>query len=125
MPAKIRQGDVYFLPNCPPLDGGSLKDRRVIVVTPTDLIADDNDLIAVGVSTSPPASGEPAVEMLNTQHDPRARTGFTKPCWAILRWTLRVHVASLGKKAGHVRGERLARVVTGSLNYLANSIQVD
>ena len=116
----IRPGDIRYLRDCPPLDGQSVKDRRVIVVTaPGDL--PDGRIVVVCACTStllgrPEATDVPIPDRSKT---PATKTGFAQPTWAKGRWSFPVETGRLDPvRSGYVSGpllERVTKAVAGHL----------
>ena len=86
---NIRQGQIYWLDKCDPLDGDHDKDRPIIVIaSPEELRAEDFVLV-VACSTHPRTQDVPRYAV-PTRFE-AIETGLPKPCWAIRRWYFRVN----------------------------------
>jgi mRNA-degrading endonuclease toxin of MazEF toxin-antitoxin module len=92
---RIRHGQVYWLDDCPPLDGQDEKTRP----------GDDTD----------------AVRLPSEADTPQCRTGLTRPCWAIPRWFLPVEKQRLGEPVGYVSGQRLRELTAAVLKRIAEA----
>jgi mRNA-degrading endonuclease toxin of MazEF toxin-antitoxin module len=88
---QIRQGQIYWLDDCEPLEGDTEKDRPVIVLSsPAMLRASKTDpVLVVACSTHPRKRDVPRFE-LPTRHED-SETGLPKKCWAIARWYLPIN----------------------------------
>lgn len=114
MAVVLRQGEIYWVIDCPPLDGSAAMPHAVIVLNPTEQLRDMSQPVRVMVvSSSVKPVGEGDIPLPNSQTDARCSTGLTKPCWAVARWVLRINDRSrLGRRAGYVSGSTLRRIIT-------------
>lgn len=90
---SYKPGSIYILKRCPPLHGGAIKDRPVVIVR---VLQQKGQVIVVAVSTSdedPPAD---RVELPEKTVDPQ--TGLDKPSAAIPQWYFVVSPRRLGRK---------------------------
>jgi hypothetical protein len=84
IPLKFKQGQIYWLEHCPPLDGRDEKKRPVIVMdSPGMLKAGDRPNI-VACTTHPRRKDQPRFEIPPRGEDPQ--TGLPETCWAVPRW---------------------------------------
>lgn len=108
----IRQGGIYLLENCQPLDGGFPKARPVIVVDDAATLKNMESLVVViPCSTKVMSSEKDRVEMPTRANQPQCRTGLTEFCWAVPRWFMAANRSDLNRYIGHVGGEKLKRIV--------------
>jgi mRNA-degrading endonuclease toxin of MazEF toxin-antitoxin module len=112
-PRKIRQGEIYWIENFPPLDGQVAKNRPVLVIGSVDPKNPKAPVLVVGIShTASTPEKDPDMERLpDTQQSPSAKTGMTRPSWALPRWVLPVNRERFGDPCGYVKGELLRRIV--------------
>lgn len=110
----LRQGEIYWVMDCPPLDGSVAGPHAVVVLNPTVQLRDMSQSVRVMVvSSSVKPVGEWDIPLPNSQTDARCSTGLTKPCWAVARWVLRINDRSkLGRRAGYVGGPTLSKIIT-------------
>jgi mRNA-degrading endonuclease toxin of MazEF toxin-antitoxin module len=113
----IRQGAIYWIDDCPPLDGETAKRRPVIVLSPKSELQMGGAVAVVACSASVTEGQNPdRIPLPNLQDNPRAKTGLPRPCWAVPRWLLAVDDRSrLVDKAGYVSGPLLTRIIEAVL----------
>lgn len=108
----IRQGEVYWLVDCPPWDGHHEKDRPVIVLSPAAALKQAPDpVLVVACSTTVRETETDRIRVPSKSDTPTCRTGLTRPSWAVPRWYLVVDRDRLGKPVGAVTGQLLQRIV--------------
>ena len=108
----LRQGGIYHLKKCPPLDGGEPKDRPVIIVDDkATLDALEPTVVVVACSTTVQSEDADLIEMPNSSNQPQCRTGLNKASWAVPRWFLVVDRARLDNYLGCIGGEKLKSIV--------------
>jgi mRNA-degrading endonuclease toxin of MazEF toxin-antitoxin module len=116
----IRQGSVYWLRDCPPLDDDNTKDRPVVVVDDPKSLADGGPVIVVACTTKNRESEEDAVKLSDRSTMPQARSGLAKPCWGIPRWDFPIERERLTEYKGHLTGNVLKRLL---IAYTARATQ--
>lgn len=106
----LKRGDIFWIDNCPPLEGDHAKRRAVVVVTPRERLKDETQpVLVVAVTGHVSRFAARGVPMPNNQTHRQCTTGFTKPCWAIPEWCLLVVDRSILKnKGGYLGGRSLA-----------------
>lgn len=108
----IRQGQVYWIDDCPPLDGDEAKRRPVVVVSPTSEIRRDlRPVIVVAVSTTALERYRDRVRLPNRQDNPNTTSGLPRRCWAIPDWWLLVDRVRLGHPCGFISGVTLRNLL--------------
>ncbi len=110
VPRVPRVGDIYWLENCPPIRGESLKKRPVIILSASETQAAMGGLFAVACTSSAYPSDISAIE-LPSHPEGRVRTGLRKKTWAVPQWALLIHSAQLGDYAGYISGTLLDKVM--------------
>lgn len=111
----LRQGEIYWIADCPPLHGRVAAPHAVVVVSPPALLRDDAaPIYGIVISSSIPSPGPEHVAMPNSRTQRRCTTGMTRPCWAVTHWILRITDRSkLGSRSGYVGGKTLERIILG------------
>jgi mRNA-degrading endonuclease toxin of MazEF toxin-antitoxin module len=110
----IRQGEVYWLDDCPHLDDTGVKRRPVIVLSPKAQIqASLADVLCVACSTTISEAETDRIRLPSKADTPLpfCRTGLTKPCWAVPRWALPVAQYRLKHPVGHIKNPLLDRII--------------
>lgn len=115
MALHIRQGDVCWLQDCPPLDDDNAKDRPVVVVDDPDTIATGGPIAVVACSTKPRSTDPDAVKLPDRSANPQIKTGLKQPCWAVPRWHFLVEQDRLDERSGYLPSSVLAKVLTAYL----------
>ena len=108
---RIRQGDIFWLDGCRPLQGEVAKRRPVIVVTPTEMAEAMTEVLVVACTTSVLASDKTAIELPNRDQTPQTKTGLSRRTWAIPRWLLPVQRDLLTDYIGYLSGATLRRLL--------------
>jgi hypothetical protein len=117
---RIRQGDIYLIRNCDPLDGGVAKDRPVIVVrVPTE--GSGKPFAVVACSTQGSSSERDKVQLPDTGREPQTKSGLHQRCWAIPRWHFAVDASRLNERIGFIKGAVLRSVVEAYFNRIYHS----
>ncbi len=107
-----RQGDIYWLDDCPPLHGDTAKRRPVVVISTEILQSKTGDQLIVVACTSTVYSDDvEAIELPNRSQNLGASTGLSKRTWAIPRWRFSVALDRHRIRAGYVSGKLLNRIV--------------
>ncbi|MBL9030345.1 MAG: type II toxin-antitoxin system PemK/MazF family toxin [Phycisphaerae bacterium] len=111
MPERpVRQGAIFWLDDCPPLEGDRQKRRPVVVVdAPEVLRRNQSDVLVVAISST--AMNADRVRLPTRDREPRATTGLARPSWVVPGWYLAVQRDRLRDRAGHVSGALLRRIV--------------
>jgi mRNA-degrading endonuclease toxin of MazEF toxin-antitoxin module len=109
---RIRQGDIYWIENCPSPRGDNPKGRPVVIITPDPLIEAGADLLAVACSTSTYGEDPAGVPLPNSQTEPQTKSGLTSPCSAVTDWIVPVARSSCGKRVGYIWGKVLADILS-------------
>ena len=109
----LRQGEIYWVSDCPPLHGRVPAPHAVIILNPASQLKDlSQPLHVVVVSSSIPRPGPGHIPMPNKQTHNPCSTCFTKPCWAVSEWVLRISDRDkLGSRCGYIGGATLTKVV--------------
>ncbi len=110
---SLRQGEIYWVSDCPPLLGKVAAPHAVIILNPSKQLKDlAHPVHVMVVSSSIPSPDRGHIAMPNKQQSNPCSTCFDRPCWAVGDWVLRVTDRSkLGKRCGHIGGDTLRRVV--------------
>ena len=111
---KIRQGEIYRLDDCPPLDGHVEKRRPVVVIGRIDAANPASPLLVVAVShtASTPEKDPDMIRLPDLQQSPTVKTGLTKPSWALPRWYFPAEPERFGRPCGYIKGDLLRRLVS-------------
>jgi len=120
-PNQIRQGSIYWLCDCEPLDDDNTKDRPVIVVDDLKSLKPSELIVVIACSTRKRDSEPDAVQLPDRGTTPQTKSGLTKPCWAIPRWRVLVHRNRLIEYKGHLTGRVLKEVIAAHLARLQRS----
>lgn len=105
---RLRMGQIFWLRDCPALEGEGVKDRPVILIVPPGV--DDVVLVVVACTTRFSPNHADAVEIPNAQTHPRSTSGLRRHTWAIPKWYFPVRVERLGEQIGSISGNILKRV---------------
>ncbi len=101
-------GQVFWLPNCPALDGIGSKTRPVIIMSPTEkIVAPDADFIVVACTTRHSPNHPDAVLLPNSATHPKTTSGLKAPTWAIPAWHFLADRSRLGNLIGTISGNTL------------------
>lgn len=111
----IRQGNVYWLKDCEPLDDDNVKDRPVVVVDDPISLKAGGPVIVVACSTKDRDSDTDGVRLPDLTTMPQTRSGLKKACWAIPRWHFPVERHRLSEYKGHLTGNVLKSVIAAYL----------
>jgi len=109
--SSIRQGDIYWLNDCPPLHGDVAKRRPVVVVSPTPDATLSELILVVACTSTPLSSTTGLVELPSHEKTPQTRSGLHRRTWAVPQWWLPVERCRLMDRAGYITGSTLWRVV--------------
>jgi len=113
---QIRQGSIYWLQNCPPLDDDNEKDRPVIVVDDPKTLKGGGPVIVIACSTKSRQSETDRIALPDKGAIPQTKSGLNRPTWAIPRWFFPVERARLNEYKGHLTGSLLKAVIRAYLN---------
>jgi hypothetical protein len=108
-PPRIRQGQIYWLSDCPPLDGDDIKTRPVVVVDDARSLEDGEVIVIVLGATSRGGGGGILLPHSGSQEN--CLTGLDRPTWVIPHWILLVERTALTNLAGHISGRTLRSVL--------------
>lgn len=115
-PATIRQGEVYFIENCPPLDDDKDKDRWVVVISPSDELAAGASVVeVVAISASITEQEADRIPLPNRETTTPCTTGLPRACWAVPRWHFNFNRYRLMVKTGAVPPEILHDILVAVL----------
>ena len=107
----LKQGSIWWLNDCPPLEGDRAKDRPVVVVSPNQILKAGGALVVVACSSTVLESDKTRIELPNLADTPQTKTGLDRPTWVVPRWFLAVERERLRDYIGHLTGTLLKRVV--------------
>jgi mRNA-degrading endonuclease toxin of MazEF toxin-antitoxin module len=107
----IVPGQVFWLDDCPPLDGQDVKRRPVVIIDDTDELRAGADPVIVVAITSTDCQDADRVDLPNTAEEPGSTTGLPEPCCALPRWILQVERARLSDYAGYLPKVTLERLL--------------
>jgi mRNA-degrading endonuclease toxin of MazEF toxin-antitoxin module len=113
-PRRIRQGDIYWLDDCPPLYGEVAKRRPVIIISPSAVALAAEQIVIVACTSTILPSDVEAIELPNRARTPQTHSGLTRRTRAVPRWWLPVPRERLTDYAGYISGNLLRRVVTAA-----------
>ena len=114
----IRQGDVYWIDDFPPLHGELAKRRPVVVVSTPEMLKRGEIVVVVACTSSALPSDAEAIELPNTARTPQARSGLNRRTWAVPSWWLATRRERLTDYAGFIRGDVLRRVVAAAWEHI-------
>lgn len=119
----LRQGEIYWVSDCPPLHGKAVAPHAVIILNPSQQLSDVRQPVhGMVVSSSIASPGPEHIAMPNAQTHNPCSTGLTKPCWAVTHWILRITDRSkLGTRCGHITGATLRKVVAAFVQAVAQN----
>ncbi|MBL8758948.1 MAG: type II toxin-antitoxin system PemK/MazF family toxin [Phycisphaerae bacterium] len=117
----VREGQIFWLADCPSLEGDVMKTRPIVVIHPQPFIdRGDDPLMAIAISTSVTLASSPdRVKVPNRQENPGCSTNLPVPCWAVPKWHILVQRAHLIDRAGYANGRLLKRVRDAAMARLA------
>jgi mRNA-degrading endonuclease toxin of MazEF toxin-antitoxin module len=115
LPGSIRQGSIYLVRKCDPLDDDNVKDRPVIVVDDPICLKGGGPVVVVACSTKIRATDPDAVALPDRGRIPQTKSGLAKPCWAIPRWRFVIERDRLDFYLGHLTGSVLRSVISAYL----------
>lgn len=109
----LRQGQIYWVRDCPPLLGKVAAPHAVIILNPAAVLRQSGTpVLTMVISSSVPAPDSLHVPLPNRQTHHPCATGLDRPCWAVGRWMLRVQdTTKLGPLCGHLSGRSLRDVL--------------
>jgi mRNA-degrading endonuclease toxin of MazEF toxin-antitoxin module len=107
----IRQGTIFWLDDCPPLDGGKPKRRPVIVVSTREMLARGGPVVVVATSHTVLPSEPDLVKIPNRQDNRFTTSRLPKRCWAVPRWFLLIEPEKLTQWAGYITGDVLRQLM--------------
>lgn len=118
----LRQGEIYWVDDCPPLFGTIAAPHAVVILNPTKQLADPKQPVyGMVVSSSIPRVGADHIAMPNKRTHRPCSTCFDRPCWAVADWVLRITDRSkLGARCGHIGGATLTKVVVAFTRVVAS-----
>jgi mRNA-degrading endonuclease toxin of MazEF toxin-antitoxin module len=108
---RLRQGSIYWLYNCAPLDDENFKDRPVVIVDDPESLKTGEYVVVVACSTKNRKNEYDSVKLPDRGSMPQTRSGLPKACWAIPRWYFPVHRSRLVEYKGHLTGGVLKAVI--------------
>jgi hypothetical protein len=108
----IRQGTIFWLNNCPPLDDDKSKRRPVVVVSTREMLAQGGPVVIVATSHTVLPSEPDLVKIPNPQDNRVTTSGLPKRCWAVPRWFLLIEPEKLTEWSGYITGKVLRQLVT-------------
>jgi mRNA-degrading endonuclease toxin of MazEF toxin-antitoxin module len=117
---EIRVGDIFWLENCPPLQGEQSKTRPVIVMSLSESDAELGGVLTVAC-TSSSYPDDTAVIELPSHPDGRVRSGLKKKTWVVLRWIVVVQREQLKKYVGYISGDVFDHIVTNFRRHYQNN----
>jgi hypothetical protein len=83
----------------------------VVISSPEALRADADLIVVVAVSSTVLESEVDRVALPNRQETPQAKSGLSRPCWAVPRWTLPIQRSRLSDRAGYISGKPLKELL--------------
>lgn len=107
----LRQGSIYWLYDCEPLDDENVKDRPVVIVDDPESLKTGDHVVVVACSTKNRETEYDKVKLPDRGSMPQTRSGLGKVCWAIPRWYFPVHRSRLIEYKGHLTGKVLKDVI--------------
>jgi mRNA-degrading endonuclease toxin of MazEF toxin-antitoxin module len=107
----LRQGSIYWLYDCQPLDDENVKDRPVVIVDDPESLKTGDRVVVVACSTKQRATEHDMVRLPDRGSMPQTKSGLNKVCWAIPRWHFPVPRRRLVEYKGHLTGKVLKAVI--------------
>jgi mRNA-degrading endonuclease toxin of MazEF toxin-antitoxin module len=120
-PPRIRQGQIYWLDDCVPLDGNVDKSRPVVVISTPEQIKAGVVVLVAACTTHPRPKDPRRFKIVDRTVNPT--TGLSKTCWALPRWYLLVNPFRLKTLAGNCPSDVLARLIAAVLVQVENDRQ--
>lgn len=103
---QVQPGEIYWLTDCPPIDGEEVKTRPVLIFALHD--TDSSKVLVLPISSS--TRDKDRVDIPNSATDPRqTRTTLKNQCWAIPRRLMVTEVSRLGDYAGVISRGRMTQ----------------
>ncbi|TVQ32963.1 MAG: hypothetical protein EA376_03870 [Phycisphaeraceae bacterium] len=88
---------------------GPVKNRPIIVLSVPDA-DDEQDIVAVAVTSSPHNPSDSHFIHLPSSTDPGSTSGLERESWAACRWVLRLKVEEIRRIVGHISMELVERI---------------
>ena len=109
-------GDIYWIDDLPPLEGGAPTRRPVVVVEQWE----DEIVVAVGVTTELLAPDR--IELPNRVTEPGTTTNLPRPCAVIPRWIVRISASRFMPESycGYLPRVTLEQVLAAVENVLSD-----
>lgn len=109
---QLRQGEVYWVEDCPPLDGEDVKPRPVIVLSPVEVLRDNpaHVLVVASSSTDCDPKNHDRIPLPNHEENSVCTSGLPRRCCAVPRWYLMIERTKLQNPQGYISGAVLRRV---------------
>jgi len=110
---KPRIGEIFWLDDCPPLDGQMVKRRPVVFLGSIRQTDPQSPLLVVAVShtASQPERDPDMIRLPDLQQSPQVRTGLSRPSWAIPRWFAVIEPQRIDVPMGYLSGSLLKRLI--------------
>jgi mRNA-degrading endonuclease toxin of MazEF toxin-antitoxin module len=113
--STICRGRIIYVELLDP-QGRNLKRRPAVVVTATEEIVPEGEVVVVAISTQKDQTGPEMQVDLPWSRPRHPRTGLSEPCSAVCSWLATVKVSDIRDLGGVVPGRPLLEI----LNLLAN-----
>lgn len=110
MSVSIRQGDIVWLAIADP-QGGNIKTRAIVVVSPDEAIARGDVLAGVAISGEYRDLDAASYVVLPHHQRKHPQTGLKKPCAAICSWAVRFPASDVKSVEGAVPNAQLQRIL--------------
>jgi mRNA-degrading endonuclease toxin of MazEF toxin-antitoxin module len=107
---KIEPGQIYWLNDCPPLDGTRRERRPVIVVFVDDDDGNAMDRVIIVPTTTHPTRDPDRIVIAGLDQNPDSPTGLPKTCIALPRWFFPVERDHLWELMGRLPAPLLQRL---------------
>jgi mRNA-degrading endonuclease toxin of MazEF toxin-antitoxin module len=110
---SIKQGAIFWLDDCPTLEGDVLKRRPVVVIAPPQMLATEIAVVPVVACTTThnPRTDPDAIELPGLDRNPGCSTGLKTRSWLIPRWLVPVPREKLTFQCGYISRKLLHRAV--------------
>lgn len=105
----LRQGAIVWIEVPDPR--GHLKRRPVVVITPSDEIVLDGEVVGVAVTTSVGEKPPPSFVLMPWTPQGHPATGFRRPCAAVCNWLVGFRPSDVGSIEGYVPRKLLTVLV--------------
>jgi len=106
---ELRQGQIYWALVTP--NRGDRKARPVVIVTETQDIFFDREIVCVAITTSPLSISSPDLVALPWDPHGRAKSGLRRMSWAVCSWLIALKPSELLEQIGWLPDHKTAAIL--------------